>query len=54
MKHSKKSLKLKLSTANKSLPAYKPPQVISYTQEDILEVVGPAYADYGPPPGDNP
>jgi hypothetical protein len=36
-------------------PAYEAPQVITYTEEEILEELGPAQAMvYGPIPGPNP
>jgi hypothetical protein len=35
------------------LPLYEPPQVITYTQDEILEELGPAQALYGNGPGLN-
>jgi len=34
----------------KKLLEYEEPQVITYTQEEILEELGPAQAIYGPKP----
>ncbi len=37
-------------TATDQLPAYEPPAVITYTDEQLLEALGPAAAlRYGPP-----
>ena len=41
----KKLLAPKTSDKAKELPAYEVPQVISYTDEEILEVLGPAQAN---------
>ena len=40
----KKLFTPKASDEAKELPAYEVPQVISYTDEEILEVLGPAQA----------
>ena len=29
-----------------TLPAYEPPQIVTYTEEDILEELGPAQTQY--------
>jgi len=34
----------RLSTLPATLPAYEPPQVLSYHEEEILEMLGPAQA----------
>ena len=31
----------------KKLPKYEPPKVVTYTEEEILEELGPAQANYG-------
>jgi len=31
----------------RSVPAYEPPEVVTYTDEEILEEMGPAQAVYG-------
>jgi hypothetical protein len=31
------------------LPAYEPPQIITYSEEEILEELGPAQTLYGAP-----
>jgi hypothetical protein len=33
---------------DKTLPAYEAPEVITYTDEEILEELGPAQTVYGP------
>jgi hypothetical protein len=33
-----------------TLPAYEPPQIVTYTEEDILEELGPAQTQYGDTP----
>jgi len=33
--------------ANKICPEYEPPEVTTYTDEQILEELGPAQTDYG-------
>jgi hypothetical protein len=39
---------------DKKMPEYEAPQVITYTDEEILEELGPAQAIYGNKlPGDN-
>ncbi len=37
----------KLFVEEQELPVYEPPQVITYTDEEILEELGPAQAVYG-------
>ena len=37
---------------DKKMPEYKAPQVTTYTDEVILEELGPAQAIYGKSPGD--
>ena len=37
----------------KKMPEYQVPEVITYTDEDILEELGPAQAMYGNKPGLN-
>ena len=37
---------------DKKMPEYKAPQVTTYTDEEILEELGPAQAIYGKLPGD--
>ena len=38
---------------DKKLPEYKAPQVTTYTDEEILEELGPAQAIYGKLPGND-
>jgi hypothetical protein len=43
----------------KQLPVYETPEVVSYTDEDILDELGPAWAQFspilaGPPPPASP
>jgi hypothetical protein len=33
------------------LPAYEPPQIVTYSDEDILEELGPAQTNYNAIPG---
>jgi hypothetical protein len=36
-----------MTETEQPLPEYEPPQVVSYTQEEILEQLGPAQTLYG-------
>jgi hypothetical protein len=36
---------------DKKMPEYEAPEVVTYTDEDILEELGPAQAIYGNGPG---
>ena len=38
---------------DKKMPEYEAPQVVTYTDEEILEELGPAQAVYGDPPTTN-
>jgi len=45
-----KSVSTTVPTATDELPAYEPPAVVTYTDEQLLEALGPAEAlRYGPP-----
>ncbi len=47
----KKQLKPAVSAAKaeaQPLPQYEPPQVTTYTDEELLEMLGPAQTVYGP------
>ena len=52
MKSQDPKIQLALDHRPPDLPAYEPPVVVTYTDEQLLEALGPAQAgrSYGPPP----
>ncbi|MEE9911672.1 MAG: hypothetical protein K4571_08095 [Deltaproteobacteria bacterium] len=45
----KKPIEEKTNLKNDEKPAYVPPQIITYTSEELLEQIGPAMACSGSP-----
>jgi hypothetical protein len=36
-----------MNEKEETLPAYEPPKIVTFTEEDVLEELGPAQTQYG-------